>query len=751
MIAGPVPLDGLDAVPWADLAHAYGATADVPAILRALARPGPDPEREERLDELDSAIYHQGGAVYSAGAAALPFLLELAAAPGLPLRAAIVELLGRFAALPNDMLEPWSSDEHTRSCRAALIAGHDLLVALLDDTDPAVRAAVADLLWEYARWSPRAQDAARALADRDAVEPDLALRVSLRLAGARAAAQARASGSPSAAPLTAAVRRLVEAVGRDADALTLARLAAARRLDPAAASWRDLLDAALAPATPRRAYPAWREDGAHLATALCALCGDDPAAHLDIVRALIGHECPRVRTGALQAAGDAMLRRRSAVPALVPLLGAALKDPEPENRARAADLLAAAGDAGAAFDDRLAAALDDPHRPAALRAAWALARHGDVRAVPALTHALDHEEDDGFGPSAHYGGNFYWFTRPPLREALEACAPAHGPLLVPALRSALARCLTGRRPADGAATAPVDLPRLHLLCDALAACGPAAAEALPELAALLAAGHPRPACTVIEALGPAAGHCRPLLERAERTALAAASAGLSTCPTAPADSSAASVTSPTRPRPPGPVDHCLTALTVARTRFAVDGDEAALLRTVDAVLTSTAALCRGVEETPGRPRSAAAAAAIRDTAALASAVARCLAALGPGAGASRMRRPEQWLRANEWRWRSHESVAVARAHRRVTGDSGLALQVFGRVLETRPGAAYSPIELAALRALTDLGPEARALAPLLRACRDRDERLCDGGGWRGMALDEEARQRAAAALSAGAR
>ncbi|MGM0351308.1 hypothetical protein ACNFRW_34720, partial [Streptomyces sp. Adlamb9] len=198
MIAGPVPLDGLDAVPWADLAHAYGSAADVPAILRALARPGPDPEREERLDELDAAIHHQGGAVYSAGAAALPFLLELAAAPGLPLRAAIVELLGRFAALPNDMREPWSSDEHALSCRAALTAGHDLLVALLDDTDPAVRAAVADLLWEYARWSPRAQDAARALADRDAVEPDLALRVSLRMAGARAAAGARASGSPSA-------------------------------------------------------------------------------------------------------------------------------------------------------------------------------------------------------------------------------------------------------------------------------------------------------------------------------------------------------------------------------------------------------------------------------------------------------------------------------------------------------------------------------------------------------------------------
>ncbi|MFJ6664499.1 hypothetical protein [Streptomyces sp. NPDC091383] len=61
-------------------------------ILRAPARPEPDPERAERLDDLDVALHHLGGAVYPAGAAALPFLPELAAAPGLPLRAAIVEL-----------------------------------------------------------------------------------------------------------------------------------------------------------------------------------------------------------------------------------------------------------------------------------------------------------------------------------------------------------------------------------------------------------------------------------------------------------------------------------------------------------------------------------------------------------------------------------------------------------------------------------------------------------------------------------
>ncbi|MEU5796172.1 hypothetical protein ABZ800_22030 [Streptomyces sp. NPDC047813] len=82
MIADPVPLDGLDSVPRADLAHAYGSAADVPVILRAPARPEPDPERAERLDgldDLDVAIHHLGGAVYPAGAGTLPFLPELAA------------------------------------------------------------------------------------------------------------------------------------------------------------------------------------------------------------------------------------------------------------------------------------------------------------------------------------------------------------------------------------------------------------------------------------------------------------------------------------------------------------------------------------------------------------------------------------------------------------------------------------------------------------------------------------------------
>jgi hypothetical protein len=97
---------------------------------------------------------------------------------------------------------------------------------------------------------------------------------------------------------------------------------------------------------------------------------------------------------------------------------------------------------------------------------------------------------------------------------------------------------------------------------------------------------------------------------------------------------------------------------------------------------------------------------------------------------------------------SHEAVPVAWAHWRVTGEGGLALQVFDCVLNLRPGAAYSQIELAALRRVADMGPAVRALAPLLHACLDRDERITDGGGWRAMALDDEVQQLALLALAA---
>jgi hypothetical protein len=742
------PLDGLDEIPWADLRHAHGSAADVPGILRGLARPGADSKRADlldRLDRLDPSTWDQG--VCSAGAAAVPFLIELASTPALPSRAAIVGLIGRFAAWPNEMGEPWRSAQDAVRCRDALVAGHDALAGLLQDADGSVRAAAAELMWAYAVWSPRAGGALAALLELDAVEPDIAVRVSLRLDGVQAAIDARGSGAASAGPITAAVERLA-GTPRMAPGLRLACLAARRRLDPASVTWRELLDAALAPDTPREGF-GWGGGGSHLAVVLCDVCGADSAAWLNLIRCLIGHEQAQVRAGALQAAGEAMARWRSAPAELVPLIGPLLADPEPEIRMRSADLLAA-GQVGAGFRDRLAAVLNDSYRPAAACAAWALARHGDPRAVPALVRALDDEKSSGFGVSMHIGGSGYWFTPPSLGEALAAAASRHGPALAPALHRALTRCWAQNGTAEGPPV-PLDigvLGQFGVICQALAACGPVAVTAAAELEALLGSTYPQLALTVIEAAGPTAAAFAPRLERLQRECLEAAAARL--IPSAGLD-----VTDTALKLRPGQSAPWITARAAAGTHFVLTGDDQALLRTVDDVLALTA---------PIRHDAAAAGGATglmyTPAATLAGALARCLSPLGPAA-ADRMSWPAQWLRANHWRRTSHEAVQVLPAHGvsreavqvagalwRTTGDSGLACRVFEHVLNGPPPSGYDPVELAVLRLVADMGAAARPLAPLLRARLDRDERFFNSG-WRGIAQDEEARQLLTRALATG--
>jgi PBS lyase HEAT-like repeat len=740
------PLDGLDEIPWADLRHARGSAADVPGILRGLARPGGGSERADLLDRLDPSIWDQG--VCSAGAAAAPFLIELACTPAVPSRAAIVGLIGRFAAWPNEMGEPWRSAQDAVRCQDALVAGHDALVGLLQDADGSVRAAAAELMWAYAVWSPRADGALAALLELDAVEPDIAVRVSLRRDGVQAAIDARGSGAASAGPIAAAVERLA-GTPRMAPGLRLACLAARRRLDPASVTWRELLDAALAPDTPREGV-GWGGGGSHLAVVLCDVCGADSAAWLNLIRCLIGHEQAQVRAGALRAVGEAMARWRSAPAELVPLIGPLLADPEPEVRMMSADLLAAAGQAGAGFGDRLAAVLNDSYRPAAACAAWALARHGDPRAVPALIRALDEEKSVGFGVSMHIGGSGYWFASPSLGEALAAGASRHGPALAPALRRALARCWA-QNGTGGGPPVPLDigvLGRFHVICQALAACGPVALTATAELEALLGSTHPQLALTVIEAAGPAAVAFAPRLERLQRECLEAAVARL--IPSAGLD-----VTDTALKLRPGQSAPWITALAAAGTCFVLTGDGQALLRTVDEVLALTAPIRHHDAAADGGPNLM-----YTPAAHLAGALACCLSRLGPAA-ADRMSWPAQWLRANHWRRRSHEAVQVLPGHWvsraavqvagalwRTTGDAGLACRVFEHVLDGPPPSGYDPVELDVLRHVADMGAAARPLAPLLRARLDQDERIFTSG-WRGIAQDEEARQFLTRALATG--
>ncbi|MFD0537440.1 HEAT repeat domain-containing protein [Actinomadura luteofluorescens] len=78
------PLAGLDGIDWAGLDHAYGSAEDVPGLLRALSS-SDEEKREAAVGELFTNIFHQGSR-YGASAAAVPFLVALAADPDTPER-----------------------------------------------------------------------------------------------------------------------------------------------------------------------------------------------------------------------------------------------------------------------------------------------------------------------------------------------------------------------------------------------------------------------------------------------------------------------------------------------------------------------------------------------------------------------------------------------------------------------------------------------------------------------------------------
>lgn len=146
-------LEELDRVEWSRLSHAYGVATDVPDHLRALT--GPDAvEAATALWLLDSRL-HRDGAVFSATAAAAPFLVEVAGsdAVDVELRAGALLLIGTLAG--DRAGDPGAA----RALLAALDIQRPRLRALLDDPHRAVRVATAGLAGRLAAppddWRPR--------------------------------------------------------------------------------------------------------------------------------------------------------------------------------------------------------------------------------------------------------------------------------------------------------------------------------------------------------------------------------------------------------------------------------------------------------------------------------------------------------------------------------------------------------------------------------------------------------------------
>src|SRR5262245_13745717 len=89
-------LEGLSAIDWDRLTHAYGPAGDVPDMIRHLG--SADPEESLRaVDGLYATRCHQSCTVYEATAAAVPFLLELLGYRTIRCRGRILEFLGDAA------------------------------------------------------------------------------------------------------------------------------------------------------------------------------------------------------------------------------------------------------------------------------------------------------------------------------------------------------------------------------------------------------------------------------------------------------------------------------------------------------------------------------------------------------------------------------------------------------------------------------------------------------------------------------
>jgi hypothetical protein len=149
-------LAGLEALDWHSLQHCYGPADDVPNLLRLLQAED-EGVRQDAYQELSNLLCHQGD-VYQATSTAVPFMLRLIRAEGVPDKADLLALLQAIAAGPpcltehdtcmeNVLAEEGRSFEteveqargYAQRAHDAVAEGLDTYQDLLDDPDPEVR------------------------------------------------------------------------------------------------------------------------------------------------------------------------------------------------------------------------------------------------------------------------------------------------------------------------------------------------------------------------------------------------------------------------------------------------------------------------------------------------------------------------------------------------------------------------------------------------------------------------------------
>ena len=476
-------LDGLDEIAWDDLDHAYGAASDVPDVLRGLA----DGDGEA-LNELFGTIWHQG-TVYEATAYAVPFLIELLAAPDAD-TAGLLALLSAIAeGDPDDEDESDDEDDEDESddegddedgdtdeddtggtARAAVAAGAPAYLRLLAHDSADVRAWAAHTLGVSA-------DAARP-AMLEHADPDPVVRASIILA-----AGALDAATPSR------VRTWL------ADPEPLPRLAAALvAADDPSGNVIEVLERDTPPSLEHLQRLPWSALAEDPLLWVIERLPDRWDLRIRLLRSWMRHEDAEVRKGAVYATEYPIHTWRPAAARLVGDLARCLSDPERDVRYWAAGHLAGAGRAAGEAADALWALLQrepaESNTPAA-SALTALCRLRDPRAAEYLARRLAAGPADLSGVETAIGliGPWAAACRDPLLRLLRVSPEGNTRIAVIGA--------VGRLCVDEA-TAGAAVPELrrqcatypHVTTRVLGDLGPAAAGALPELRAML--GHDEP-------------------------------------------------------------------------------------------------------------------------------------------------------------------------------------------------------------------------------------------------------------------
>ncbi|MFI8910999.1 hypothetical protein ACIGW4_05185 [Streptomyces sp. NPDC053513] len=457
---------GLNAVEWNGLEHNYGSAKDVPELLRRCS--GPDPaDAGEASSELLNLLFHQGGWICSAASAALPFMLRLAATPRVPSRCAMLELVAMLAAEAGRVEARFLDPGWAPAWERALPG----LLRLLDDPEPEIRRAAADVLG--ACGSPGELILPGLLRSWEA-EADPATRLELVLALGHSSL--RAPVGARGAEVFDLLHGLLDAPQPQ---IRLAAVHALAPTDPGLPARRldDVLEAVRDPSVELWRHTSSVRTGVlgvhHWASEL--FTGPAPDFALGV---LADHHDDEQRVAALAQAGGLLSRWRSPGAPLLPRLVGRLDDPVAEVRFRAVELLACLGPEAAAHTDEVASLLTDGAVRTTRRresvgeaALWALARMNDPRCLPGLIELIAGARSGFASNSAHHPAtDRHRVGLPSLPEALRHL-PDHAELLLPVICDRIGTVTDGRL--------------LHRICETLAEWGPVAEAAVPRLLGLL--------------------------------------------------------------------------------------------------------------------------------------------------------------------------------------------------------------------------------------------------------------------------